>query len=128
MISSGVGTIYSSSGQFEKAEDYYREATQLEPWNIAWKNEFAWFLIDNDINVEEGLKIADEALEIDPEYWPAIDSKGWAFYKLGKYEEALKLLKDSWDLKFAYSHNGYLHIQEIEQALAKTKSEVQPGS
>jgi TolB-like protein/Tfp pilus assembly protein PilF len=119
MISSGVGTIYSSSGLFERAEDYYREATQLEPLNLDWKNEFAWFLIDNDIDVEEGLKLADEALEMDPGYWPAIDSKGWALYKLGKYEEALKLLKDSWDLKFAYSHYGYLHIQEVQQAVNK---------
>lgn len=119
MISTGLGTIYSSSGQFEKAKEYYREAIQYEPWNLAWKYEFAWFLIDNDIDVEEGLKIADEALEQDPEYWPAIDARGWALHKLGKSGEALKLLKDSWDLKFAYSHTGYLHIQEIERGLAE---------
>jgi len=119
MISTGIGTIYSSSGQFEKAEAYYREAIQFEPWNLEWKYEFAWFLIDNDIDLKEGLKIAEEALELDPEYWPAIDAKGWALHKLGRSEEALKLLKDSWELKFAYSHTGYLHIQEIELALAE---------
>ena len=95
------------------------EAIQSEPWNLEWKYEFAWFLIDNDIDVKEGLKIADEALEQDPEYWPALDARGWALYKLGKSGEALKLLKDSWDLKFAYSHTGYLHIQELERALAE---------
>lgn len=124
MISSGVGTIYSSSGLMEEAEAYYREAIQLEPDNLYWANEFAWFLIDNDINVQEGLDMLDGILASYPEYWPSLDAKGWGLYKQGKHEEALKLLKDSWHLKPAYVHNGFLHIQEIEQAIAKQSSEM----
>ncbi len=124
MVSSGIGTIYSQSGQFEKAEAYYRDAIKQEPDNPYWTHEFSWFLIDNDIDIEEGLELAEGLLEQLPEYWPAIDAKGWALYKLGRYEEALNLLKDSWDLKFAYSHNGYLHIQEVEKAVARQNSEL----
>ena len=79
--------------------------------------DFAWFLIDNDINVEEGLALSEMILNSYPEYWPSLDAKGWALYKLGKKEEALELLKDSWELKPAYSHTGYLHIQEVEKAV-----------
>jgi len=124
MISSGIGVIYSESGQFEKAEAYYRDAIKQEPDNLYWVYEFAWFLIDNEIDVEEGLELADEIIIDSPEYWPAIDAKGWALYKLGRYEEAMILLKDSWDLKFAYSHTGYLHIQEVEKAIAGQNSEL----
>jgi len=124
MISSGIGVIYSESGQFEKAEAYYRDAIKQDPDNPYWTHEFSWFLIDNEIDIEEGLEMADGILEQDPEYWPSIDAKGWALYKLGRYEEALTLLRDSWDLKFAYSHNGYLHIQELEKAVARQNSEL----
>jgi tetratricopeptide (TPR) repeat protein len=124
MISSGIGVIYSESGQFEKAEAYYRDAIKQDPDNPYWTHEFSWFLIDNEIDIEEGLELAEGILEKLPEYWPSIDAKGWALYKLGRSEEALKLLKDSWDLKFAYSHNGYLHIQEVEKALAGENSEL----
>ena len=117
MISSGIGVIYSSSGLFDEAEKYYREAIQIEPDNLGWVRDFAWFLIDNDINVEEGLALSEMILNSYPEYWPSLDSKGWALYKLGKKEEALELLKDSWELKPAYSHTGYLHIQEVEKAV-----------
>lgn len=122
MISSGIGVIYSSANLFDEAEEYYRDAIQEDPENLIWVHDFAWFLIDNDINVNEGIDLIDGILELYPEYWPSLDAKGWGLYKLGKHEEALKLLKDSWDLKPAYSHTGYLHIQEVEQAIAKQSS------
>lgn len=124
MVSSGVGTIYSSSGQFEEAEAYYREAIKNDPGNIYWTHEFAWFLIDKEINIEEGIKLCDGILEQYPRYWPSLDAKGWALYKQGKYKEALTLLEDSWDLKPAYSHTGYMHIQEAEKALAAQNTEM----
>jgi len=122
MISSGIGTIYSSSGKFEEAEAYYREAIENDPENLYWTHDFAWFLIDNDINIDEGLKLLEHVLEHNPDYWPSLDAKGWALYKQGKYEEALTLLKDSWDLRPAYSHTGYTHIQEVEKALENQNS------
>ena len=124
MISTGLGVIYSSSGMLDEAEDFYRQSIELEPENLVWVRDFAWFLIDNDINLEEGLQLSENILELYPEYWPSLDAKGWALYKQGKYEEALTLLKDSWDLKPAYSHTGYLHIREIEQAIANQSGEL----
>jgi tetratricopeptide (TPR) repeat protein len=117
MISSGVGVIYSSSGLFDEAESYYRDAIQKDPENLNWVHDFAWFLIDNDINVAEGIDLLDGILASYPEYWPSLDAKGWGLYKQGKHEEALALLKDSWDLKPAYSHTGYMHIQDVEKAM-----------
>ena len=124
MVSSGIGAIYSNSGLLEEAESYYRDATQQDPENLYWIHEFAWFLIENEVNIEEGIKLCDGILEQSPKYWPSLDAKGWALYKQGKYEEALALLKDSWDLKPAYSHTGYLHIQEVEKALARQNVEM----
>jgi len=124
MISSGVGAIYTESGMMERADASYQEAIEKDPENLYWISEYAWFLVDNDFNIEKGLKLADQILEQFPEHWPTLDTKGWGLYKQGKLEAALTLLKDSWDLKPAYSHNGYLHILEIEQAVAKHTGEI----
>jgi hypothetical protein len=45
-------------------------------------------------------------------------------YKLGKHEEALSVLNEAWEHKTVYSHNLYLHIQEVEKALAEQDSEM----
>jgi len=122
MIATGIGVIYSEAGLQKEAESYYRKAIEEEPKNFRWKNELAWFLIDKDVNIVEGLELVEEVLDYAPEYWPALDTKGWGLYKQGKYEEALILLKDSWDLKPAYSHTGFLHIQQAEAAMEKDEA------
>ncbi len=118
LISSGIGTIYSSAGLYDEAEEHFRNTLELEPDNLYWVYEFSWFLIDNDIDIEEGLALAEKILVLYPEHWPSLDAKGWGMYKQGKYEEALKLLKDAWEIRPVYSHSGYLHIQEVEKAMA----------
>jgi tetratricopeptide (TPR) repeat protein len=122
MISTGLGVIYSSVGMFDEAEEFYRESIQIEPENLIWTRDYAWFLIDNDLDIEKGLQLSESILEQYPDYWPSLDAKGWALYKLGQNEEALSLLKDSWELRPAYVHRGLLHIQEIEEAIAKQNS------
>jgi tetratricopeptide (TPR) repeat protein len=117
-ILSGVGNIYTEANLFDKAEKSYRQALILDPRNPGMMNDLAWFLINNDINVDEGLELVQEALEDNPDDWNYLDTKGWGYYKQGRYEEALKVLKDAWELRPVYDHEGYQHIQKCEQALA----------
>ena len=81
-------------------------------------NNLAWFLIDNDINLEEGVDLADNALTKLPGNWALLDTKGWGLYKQGHYEEALNLLKESWDINPSYNHASYLNMQEVEKTVA----------
>ena len=116
-ILAGVGFIYSEANLFSEAEIYYRQALKLDPGNPSLMSDLAWFLIDSDINVDEGLDLIQKALEIEPDNWNYLDTYGWGLYKQGKYEDALKVLTDAWPLKPRYDHEGYLHIQEVEKAL-----------
>jgi tetratricopeptide (TPR) repeat protein len=118
MISAGLGYIYENAELMYDAEAYYRKALELEPENLFRMNELAWFLIENDINVEEGVDITDKALEQMPDSWLLLDTKGWGIYKLGRYEEALTLIEESWKLKPSYNHSVYLHLEEVKQAIA----------
>jgi TolB-like protein/Tfp pilus assembly protein PilF len=56
MISSGLGYIYDNAGMMDEAEEYYRNSLKLEPENPYRMNQLAWFLIDNDVNVDEGVE------------------------------------------------------------------------
>ena len=122
-ILSSVGTIYEGANLLDKAEFNYRQALQLDPRNHSRINDLAWFLIDNDINVNEGVDLIQKALELRPDNWYYLDTKGWGLYRQGWYEEALKVLTDAWDLRPSYNHEGYQHIQEVNKALAKQINE-----
>ena len=117
-ILSGVGTIYTEVNLLDKAEFSYRQALELDPRNPARINDLAWFLIDNDINVNEGVNLIQNALEIRPDNCYYLDTKGWGLYKQGRYDKALKVLTDAWDLRPRYDQDGYERIEEVKKALS----------
>jgi tetratricopeptide (TPR) repeat protein len=117
-----IADIYREAANFTKAEEYYGKSLSLEPENPVRLNRLAWTLIDNDRNINEGLRLVDKALKLNPYDYNFIDTKGWALYKLGKKKEALEILEKSWNLRPTYSHTVYLHIQEVKKAIASEKN------
>ena len=117
-ILSGVGYIYTAANLFDEAETIYRQALQIDPRNPASMNDLAWFLIDKDIKINEGMDLIQKALELKPDNWYYLDTKGWGLYKQGRVEEALKVLTDAWDLRPKYSKGGYERLQEVKKALS----------
>jgi len=120
-IASDLAGIYSEADIPDKAEEYYRKALSLEPEAPKRMNNLAWFLIDKDQDIEEGLKLVDKALELGPDNYNYLDCKGWGLYKQGNLEEALKLLNKSDSLKPIYNHSIYLHLEAAKKAVANQK-------
>ncbi len=116
--------IYSEGGVLDKAESILREALSFEPENTDRLNNLAYFLIDEDQNISEGIKLVDKALESSPENFNYLHTKGWGLYKLGKYQEALEILQKSWDIrreKAVYNHAAFLHLEAAKKAVASLK-------
>ena len=73
---SGMASLYSEAGILDKAEEYYRKALSLEPEKGWSRNNLAYFLIDKDRNVNEGLELIERALKLDPDNFNYLDCKG----------------------------------------------------
>jgi tetratricopeptide (TPR) repeat protein len=115
---SDIGNIYEQAGLYEKAEEYYRKSLELESQKPSYLNKLARLLINHDINIDEGLKLINRALTIEPENPYYLDAKGWGLYKQGSIEPAQVMLKTAWDLLPEYDYNIFFHLQEVEQVLA----------
>ena len=107
--------VYSEAGIPDKAEENYRKALSLLPDNPEFLNNLAWFLIDSDRNITEGLEIVEKALNLEPGNYSYLDCKGWGLYKLGKTKEALEFIEQSWEQKPIYDHKVYLHLEEVKK-------------
>ena len=116
-IASNLGSIYWDAGMLRKAEEKYREALTLEPDNATRMNNLAYILIDNEIDIEEGLELADKAISIDPDNYLFFDTKGLGLYKQGWYKEARAYLEKSWELKPVYDHGVFLHLEAAREAV-----------
>jgi tetratricopeptide (TPR) repeat protein len=121
-VTIGAAQFYTEAGNLEKAEEYLRQKHSSDPDNAFRIYDLAWFLIDKDRGIDEGLELIDKAMELRPDLkWCLLDCKGWGLYKQGKYEEALKILQECWDLRIYYQHTIYLHLQEAKKAVANQK-------
>ena len=120
-----LANVYSDAGLIDQAEINLRRALVSEPEDSAIMNFLAYILIDKDRNINEGLELADKALELSPENYDCLHTKGWGLYKQGKYQEALKILQKSWDLRreqAIYDHEAYLHLEAAKKAVAGLKN------
>ncbi len=124
-IMGSLASIYIEAGIPDRAEEYYRQSLSLEPTNTARMNNLAYFLIDKDRNINEGMKLVYTVLKSKPDDYNYLHTLGWGLYKQGNYEEALKILQKSWDLRMknAYynSLSAFLHLEAAKKAVAENK-------
>ena len=121
-LNENLGWIYSDAALPDKGEEYLRQALSLEPENPGRLNNLAWFLIDKNRNINEGLKLVDKAIVLNPDNYMYLDTKGWGLFKQDKYQEALEILQKSWELKPVYDQDIYLHLEAAKKAVANQKN------
>jgi len=124
-IITNIAMIYNDAKFPDKAEDYYRQALVVDPENPVRINNLAYFLIDQDRNISEGLELTEKALKFMPDNYTILHTKGWGLYKLGGFGEAKDILQQSWDIrriKEGYDHSAYLHLEAAKKAVANLKN------
>jgi tetratricopeptide (TPR) repeat protein len=110
--------IYNEADNLIRAEELYRKALSINRDNTKLLNNLAYFLISNDINIDEGLELISRALKKIPDDGNYLHTYGLGLSKQGKLTEALETLNMAWALIPYYDHDHFLHIQEVEKALA----------
>jgi tetratricopeptide (TPR) repeat protein len=93
------GICYERSHQWPKAEADLKEALKLFPDQPHVLNYLGYSWIDQGVHLDEGMAMIKKAVQQRPDDGYIVDSLGWAYYKLGKYEEAVKQLEHAVELK-----------------------------
>ena len=99
---------------FEKFE---KSVYQIE--DPLYYNYYAYLLIDHDIDIEKGLKLVEKALKAEPDSLFYIDTLAWGYYKLGKCQDAYKLLQPF--EKKTSEQEIVEHIQKIKQCIKEKR-------
>jgi tetratricopeptide (TPR) repeat protein len=84
------GIAHEQSRNWPPAEADFRRALELNPTQPQVLNYLGYGLVDRGEKLDEALGMIEKAVAGDPDQGYIIDSLAWAFYKLGRYEEALE--------------------------------------
>jgi tetratricopeptide (TPR) repeat protein len=93
------GICYERSKQWAKAEADLTKALELFPDQPHVLNYLGYSWIDQGINLDEGMAMIKKAVQQRPDDGYIVDSLGWAYYRVGNYEEATKQLERAIELK-----------------------------
>ncbi len=92
------GIANERTKNWPEAEADFKKALELSPKQADVLNYLGYSWIDQGINLDEGLKMIKDAVELKPNSGFIIDSLGWAYYRLGKYEDAVTQLQQALEL------------------------------
>ncbi|MBU6464985.1 MAG: tetratricopeptide repeat protein [Bradyrhizobium sp.] len=93
------GICEERSHQWSKAEVDMKKALELQPDQPHVLNYLGYSWIDQGIHLDEGMKMIKRAVDQRPDDGYIVDSLGWAYFRIGNYEEAVKNLERAIDLK-----------------------------
>ena len=93
------GIAYERLKEWDKAEPNFRKALELFPEQPQVLNYLGYSWVDMGMNLEEGLDLIRRAVELRPNDGYIVDSLGWAYYRLGRFEEAVTELERAVSLK-----------------------------
>lgn len=77
------------SGRPLEAMASYEKLIALYPENLTAINNLAWILCEDIGNPARSLELAQKGLRIEPDYLDLIDTRGMAYFRLGKLEQAI---------------------------------------
>ena len=93
------GICYERSKQWPKAEADLKTALELFPDHPHVLNYLGYSWVDQGVNLDEGMRMIQRAVDQRADDGYIVDSLGWAYYRLGKYDEAVKHLERAVELK-----------------------------
>jgi tetratricopeptide (TPR) repeat protein len=86
------GDLYQRQKMFDQAEAEFRKVlastSPTDPQSAATLNYLGYMNADRGVKLEESVNYIKQALTLEPNNGAYLDSLGWAYFKLGKYEQA----------------------------------------
>ena len=87
------GVVLERAKRWPEAEKDFLRALEFEPEQPFVLNYLGYSWIDQGLNLDRAQDMIRRAVELRPNDGYIIDSLGWGYYRLGKYEDAVKELE-----------------------------------
>jgi tetratricopeptide (TPR) repeat protein len=122
-----LGSIYERQKRYDLAEEQFKKVLAANPFNASAANYLGYMLADRGVRLEESLKYIQKAVQLEPNNGAYLDSLGWAYYKMNRWdlaaphlEKAVRLMSDDPTIR---EHLGYLYLRMGKETQAEQEWE-----
>lgn len=79
--------------KYDESEKLLRQLIQIKPDHAHAYNALGYSLLERNVRIAEAVVLVEKALELAPDDLAVMDSVGWAYFRSGKLDESVKMLK-----------------------------------
>jgi tetratricopeptide (TPR) repeat protein len=83
-----LGSVYERQKKYDLAEEEFKKVLNVNPLNAPAANYLGYLLADRGVRLEESVGYIQKALQVDPNNGAYLDSLGWAYYKMKRFDLA----------------------------------------
>jgi tetratricopeptide (TPR) repeat protein len=114
------GSTFEREKRYAEAEEQFKKVLTNDPQHASALNYLGYMLADQNMQLEDALGYIKQAVSLDPANGAYLDSLGWAYFRLGKYDLAEEnLLKAS--QKINTDPTVHDHLGDLYQKTGRLK-------
>jgi tetratricopeptide (TPR) repeat protein len=87
------GIAYERGNEWPKAEADFLKSLDLNPDQPQVLNYLGYSWVDKGMNLDKAMEMIQKAVAASPNDGYIVDSLGWAYYKMGQYDQAVNTLE-----------------------------------
>jgi tetratricopeptide (TPR) repeat protein len=110
-----LGSLYEREKKYEAAEQEFKKVLSVDPTSAPAANYLGYMLAERGVRLEESVQYIQKALQLEPNNGAYLDSLGWAYFKMNRYdlaapplERAARLISNDPTI---HEHLGHLYLQ-----------------
>jgi tetratricopeptide (TPR) repeat protein len=88
-----LGAAYERTGKRDQAVAEFRRLLGADPEYHAALNYLGYMFAERGENLDEAQKLIERAVALEPDNGAYVDSLGWVYYRLGRFEQARAALE-----------------------------------
>ena len=114
------GSTYEREKKYDQAEAEFKKVLAIAPQSAAALNYLGYMNADRGVQLEESLNYIKLAVSLEPTNGAYLDSLGWAYFKLGKYDLAEETLAKA-SLRMGSDPTVQDHLGDLYQKTGRLK-------
>lgn len=118
-IIGNIGDMYHEKGSYKEAFRHYKRALSFNSDNALVLNNYAYFLSLRNEDLEKALRMAERAVELQPNNASYVDTKAWVLHTMGRNEEAKQVMRQALSLSSMQDASLLMHYGDILWSLGE---------
>jgi tetratricopeptide (TPR) repeat protein len=114
------GSTFEREKRYADAEEQFKKVLASDPQHASALNYLGYMLSDQNMKLDEAFGYIKRAVDLDPGNGAYLDSLGWAYFRMGRYELAEESLVKA-SQKINTDPTVHDHLGDLYQKMGKLK-------